>query len=344
MVLPRPENEDAGGYRYGFNGKERDNEGLGGGGSTYDYGFRIYNAQIGRFLSIDPLGPKFPMLTPYQYASNNPIMSIDLDGLESLPANSRFKKGTGNVIIVIGRPDPTEFAPPNFQPGKKAWDYVAVNSFTEAEQWLESTYGKKNKKIKNLIVYSHGPWGAGAVGPGVIVNDDQNTWANSEDPNGAGKLNTLVIQSSDIQKFKEKAPDVEKVETPLEQVKNSEIQSLENIGGFLDAGADVCFTTCDLGQDPNIGTQLFDLMLPEDGNLYLSNTETFFFIGAGDKNNLFRFNESGTQAGFYDAWSQTNKNGTAQLPETEVIFESDGNKGDIKPISRPRPKLDESKK
>ena len=99
-----------------------------------------------------------------------------------------------------------------------------------------------------------------------------------------------------------------------------------------------------LAQDPNIGTQLFDLMLPEDGNLYLSNTETFFFIGAGDKNNLFRFNESGTQAGFYDAWSQTNKNGTAQLPETEVIFESDGNKGDIKPISRPRPKLDESKK
>ncbi len=41
-------------YRYGFNGKEKDDEGMGGGGSTYDYGFRIYNPQIGKFLSVDP--------------------------------------------------------------------------------------------------------------------------------------------------------------------------------------------------------------------------------------------------------------------------------------------------
>ena len=26
-------------YRFGFNGKEEDTEGMGGGGSTYDYGF-----------------------------------------------------------------------------------------------------------------------------------------------------------------------------------------------------------------------------------------------------------------------------------------------------------------
>ncbi len=36
-----------------------------------------------RFLSIDPLTKSFPMLTPYQYASNTPISSIDLDGLEA---------------------------------------------------------------------------------------------------------------------------------------------------------------------------------------------------------------------------------------------------------------------
>ncbi len=37
-----------------------------------------------RFLSIDPIGRKYPELTPYQFASNTPIQAIDLDGLEEL--------------------------------------------------------------------------------------------------------------------------------------------------------------------------------------------------------------------------------------------------------------------
>jgi RHS repeat-associated protein len=69
-------------YRYGFNGKEKDPEGMGGGGSTYDYGFRIYNPQIAKFLSIDPLSPDYPWYTPYQFAGNSPTRYIDLDGLE----------------------------------------------------------------------------------------------------------------------------------------------------------------------------------------------------------------------------------------------------------------------
>ena len=72
------------GYRYGFNGKEIDkgSEGMGGGGSTYDYGFRIYNPSLGKFLSVDPLTASYPWYTPYQFAGNKPIQCIDLDGLE----------------------------------------------------------------------------------------------------------------------------------------------------------------------------------------------------------------------------------------------------------------------
>ena len=40
------------------------------------------NSTNNRFLSIDPLAASFPMLTPYQYASNRPIDGIDLDGKE----------------------------------------------------------------------------------------------------------------------------------------------------------------------------------------------------------------------------------------------------------------------
>jgi RHS repeat-associated protein len=83
--MPMPSRTFTGnGYRYGFNGKELDQEGVGGGGATYDYGFRIYNPQIGRFLSVDPLFESYPFYTPYQFAGNKPIAAIDLDGLEEL--------------------------------------------------------------------------------------------------------------------------------------------------------------------------------------------------------------------------------------------------------------------
>ncbi|WP_276482880.1 RHS repeat domain-containing protein [Paraflavitalea pollutisoli] len=70
-------------YRFGFNGKENDNEVKGGIGSQQDYGMRVYDPRLGRFLSLDPLSPEFPFYTPYQFASNMPIKATDIDGLES---------------------------------------------------------------------------------------------------------------------------------------------------------------------------------------------------------------------------------------------------------------------
>ncbi len=68
-------------YRYGFNGKENDNE-VKGAGNQQDYGMRIYDPRISRFLSVDPLAKSYPELTPYQFASNRPIDGIDIDGGE----------------------------------------------------------------------------------------------------------------------------------------------------------------------------------------------------------------------------------------------------------------------
>lgn len=72
--------------RYLFNGKEQDPE-VKGVGNQYDYGFRIYDPRLGRFLSVDPLTDKYPWYTPYQFAGNKPIWCIDLDGLEDIPMN-----------------------------------------------------------------------------------------------------------------------------------------------------------------------------------------------------------------------------------------------------------------
>jgi RHS repeat-associated protein len=79
------------GYRYGFNGKESDNE-VKGIGNQLDYGFRIYDSRIGKFLSVDPLTKKYPFYSTFQYAGNSPTKFIDLDGLERAEPKSNAGK------------------------------------------------------------------------------------------------------------------------------------------------------------------------------------------------------------------------------------------------------------
>ncbi|MBV6655166.1 MAG: RHS repeat-associated core domain-containing protein, partial [Mameliella sp.] len=93
-----------GDYRYGFNGKENDSDGEFSSLTHYDYGFRIYNPAIGRFLSVDPLTRSYPWYTPYQFAGNKPIWAVDLDGLEEFYSNEgefldKFKGSTEIRII-----------------------------------------------------------------------------------------------------------------------------------------------------------------------------------------------------------------------------------------------------
>lgn len=89
-------------YRYGFNGKENDND-IKGEGNQQDYGMRIYDPRLGKFLSVDPITASYPQLTPYQFASNSPIAGIDLDGLEffySADGKKLGKSGTGTQFRV----------------------------------------------------------------------------------------------------------------------------------------------------------------------------------------------------------------------------------------------------
>ncbi len=86
-------------YRYGFNGKEKDDE-MKGGGNSQDYGLRIYDSRLGRFLSVDPLTKDYPWYTPYSFAGNKPIAFIDLDGGEDakFDAMDRNTRKAANIL------------------------------------------------------------------------------------------------------------------------------------------------------------------------------------------------------------------------------------------------------
>jgi RHS repeat-associated protein len=106
-------------YRFGFNGKEDDDE-----WAKQDYGFRIYDGRIGRFLSVDPLMKGYPMLTPYQSSSNSPISGIDLDGLEYYyAADGSFigKSGTSTKVMLITSENVIPTAKTNLSNSK--WDH-----------------------------------------------------------------------------------------------------------------------------------------------------------------------------------------------------------------------------
>ena len=89
MLMPG-RNFSSNSYKFGFNGKLNDDEVYGSTGTFQDYGMRMYDTRVCRFISEDPITKKYPELTPYQFASNSPIMGIDLDGGEILPMNSAW--------------------------------------------------------------------------------------------------------------------------------------------------------------------------------------------------------------------------------------------------------------
>src|SRR5690625_772751 len=48
--------------------------------NVYDYGWRDYDPTTGRFIKIDRFAEKYPNVSPYTYAGNNPLRFTDVKG------------------------------------------------------------------------------------------------------------------------------------------------------------------------------------------------------------------------------------------------------------------------
>ncbi len=104
------------GYRYGFNGQEKDDEWKGEGNSI-NYKYRVHDPRLGRFLSIDPLAPKYPHNSPYAFSENRVIDAIELEGLEGYKVvDHQFK--TTSIVVTLVFYSPTSTDPNGFTPSQ----------------------------------------------------------------------------------------------------------------------------------------------------------------------------------------------------------------------------------
>jgi len=160
-------------YRFGFNGKENDNESKGL-GNQQDYGMRVYDPRIGKFLSVDPLLNSYPWNSPYSYAEGDPINYIDIDGAENGPSTAQ---GTRTPVIpkinitidpelINGRSGGSVYRPSGqmFTTGK-------VNS---------ETYAPQTRFITQEELYQRIPPNAGATlnpdGVSMTVHGPNGSW------------------------------------------------------------------------------------------------------------------------------------------------------------------------
>ena len=99
MLIPGRKFSAGNVYRYGFNGKENDND-VKGEGNSLDFGGRIYDPRVSRWLSVDPLANKFPNESPYIYAGNNSIFFIDPDGEARIVSITINNQQTGEKLVL----------------------------------------------------------------------------------------------------------------------------------------------------------------------------------------------------------------------------------------------------
>lgn len=158
-------------YRYGFNGKEKINE-ISGEGNDIDFGARISDSRLGRWMSTDPMASKYPDLSPYNFCANNSILYLDPDGKE---IRIYYRKGWGlfrkNYVVY----DPTKPYASNPKLTKEQNKYIedVTGSLNQAVSYggTEVTDLVTTKKVTKIRPDNHSKAGPHFDGGNTIYWD-----------------------------------------------------------------------------------------------------------------------------------------------------------------------------
>ena len=87
-------------YRFGFNGMEKYDHWQGE-GHAYDFGARVYDSRLGRWMSVDPLAGKYEDVSPYIFSINSPLAYKDIDGRDIIFTVQVDANGNKTLIVTV---------------------------------------------------------------------------------------------------------------------------------------------------------------------------------------------------------------------------------------------------
>lgn len=90
------------GQSYHFNGKEKDDEWTGNSGDSYDFGARMYDSRLGRWLSVDEEYQIEPSVSVYAFGGDSPILMKDINGKVIRPTNDQGKVAVQDMLSSYG--------------------------------------------------------------------------------------------------------------------------------------------------------------------------------------------------------------------------------------------------
>jgi RHS repeat-associated protein len=163
------------GYRYGFNGMELDNST---GESNLDFGARIMDVRLGRWLTVDPLQKKYPNFSPYNFCVNNPLLVKDPDGKDIyiLFYTTGNKRGDEmfRAAALTRQSDIEKGA--NFDPLKDKVVVLQVQDMAKIKEMVKDVVKQNSSqygKTTEFSIWSH----AGIGGPTGTVKTSQDNLA-----------------------------------------------------------------------------------------------------------------------------------------------------------------------
>ena len=99
--------------RYRFSGKE---EQVVANINLLDFGARMYDDEICRWTTVDPLAEKYYSMTPYNYCANNPVMFVDPEGRDAQVTVTDSTITITSVIYIYGELANNDLAEQKFCP------------------------------------------------------------------------------------------------------------------------------------------------------------------------------------------------------------------------------------
>ena len=145
-------------YLFGFNGMENDDE-IAGNDNALDFGARIYDARLGRWLGIDQASELFAAESPYLFAGCNPIFFIDNNGKWKVAWRDNNDHSNGIVLEA--------------EPGDNL-QTLAVQMGIPYQQLIDENFKGKDFTLNNPL--NGGEWLRQEDLPGVETFQNINNW------------------------------------------------------------------------------------------------------------------------------------------------------------------------